>query len=175
MVAVFLVEGFELVEAMGTVDILRRAKIDVDTISIFNEDEVLSSSNVRVLVDKKMKDINIQNYEVLVLPGGPGTSKYLESKELLNTIKKNNKEGKKLAAICAAPSIFEKVGILENKKATSYPGFLQILSNETVVKDDNILTAKAVAYSLDFALELVEMIKGKELKDKLYDSIRGIV
>ncbi len=174
MVAVFLVEGFELVEAMGTVDILRRAKIEVDTISLFNEEEVLSSSDVKVIVDKKMKDIDIKEYDTLVLPGGPGVCRYFDSKELMEILVEYNKKGKKLAAICAAPSIFEKIGVLDGKKATSYPNFLQKTTNKKVEKDDNILTARAMAYTLDFGLELIEMIKGKNKKQKIYDSIIGI-
>ena len=175
-VALALIENFEIVEAMTPIDMLRRAGIKIDTISIFNQEYVKSAVNVFVKVDKKFDEINLNEYDMLILPGGPGTAKYNESKKFLDEIIKFNKNGKNIAAICAAPSILSNLGIL--KKGTCFPSFAEKLINdkteyinESVVIDNNIITGRAAASSIEFSLQLVELLKGKEAREKVEKAI----
>ena len=122
-VYVFLTEGFELVEALAVVDVLRRASIDVVTVSIMDKKTVMSAQKVEVVADTMFADNDYSKADVLFLPGGPGT-KGLEAHEgLVAVLKKHFADGKQLAAICAAPSVFGHLGFLEGKQATCFPGF----------------------------------------------------
>jgi len=123
MVYAFLADGFEETEAIAVIDLLRRAKVEVDTVSISDKYEVTSSHNFIIKADKLIDEIDIDNGEMLFLPGGiPGTPNLFACKKLTDAIIRYNDEGKKLAAICAAPSIFGELGILQGKEATVYPG-----------------------------------------------------
>ena len=123
-VALFLAEGFEEIEALGTVDILRRAKIDIVTISITDNNVVTCAHNIPVTADKKFNDIDFTNFDMLVLPGGmPGAKHLNEHEDLKNLISDFNSKGKLIAAICAAPMVLGGLGVLDGKRATCYPGF----------------------------------------------------
>lgn len=177
-VAVALVEGFEIVEAMAPIDMLRRAKIEVDTISIQNTDYVKSSINVEVKVDKKLNAVNLKNYDLIFLPGGPGTANYYNSEELLDAVKYLYENNKYVSAICAAPSVLAKLNILENKNAISFPSFQHFLTegkanliDQNVVVSDNVITGRAAAAAIDFGLKLVEIIAGSEKRAEVEKAI----
>ena len=117
-VALTLVSDFEIVEAMAPLDMLRRAGIYVDVISVENKDYVKSAINVEIKVDKKLKDVDLSNYDLVILPGGPGTKNYYDHKEeLLDKVKENYNNKKMVSAICAGPSVLANLGILEGRKA----------------------------------------------------------
>ena len=177
--AEFIVEGFEQIEALTTVDLLRRAGITVDTISVFDEKNVKSSHNVIIETDKNMKDIDFDDYDMLILPGGPGTGNYEKSdlllEKLLDFSKNNNKY---IGAICAAPGVLARLGILKDKKAVSFPGVESdlekngaVLLRENVVTDGKITTSRGAGTAVDFSLRLIEVLKGKDEADRIAEQI----
>lgn len=157
----FLADGMEEVEALMVIDLLRRTKeLDVVTVSIKDDLLIESSHNIKLYADKKIDEIDFEKGDCLFLPGGlPGTTKLENCQILAEQIRKYNGEGKWLAAICAAPSVFGKLGILEGKKATCYPGFEQYLNCKEVgglvVRDGHIITAKALGAALELGLEMI--------------------
>ena len=166
-VLVFLVNGFEEIEAMAPIDLLRRAGIIVDTVSINEDNQVTSSRKIRVLTDKTIDEINFENYEMIVLPGGPGTENYMKSEKLLEKLKEFS-INRKLGAICAAPTILSALGILNGKQAICFPACEPdlikdgaIIVNQDVVKDNNIITSRGAGTAIDFSLALIEELLGK--------------
>ena len=176
-VAVFLAEGFEDIEALATVDILRRAKINCDTISIMESKTVKSAHGIQIIADKEFNNVNIEEYDMVVCPGGLPGAKYLaEDKRVIETIKKfNEMDNKYIAAICAAPAmVLSAAGIESNRYITSYPddGFEKMLEKsnyveELVVVDENLVTSRGPATAFLFAYKLVEILGGddKSLKE----------
>lgn len=172
-VAIPLLNDFELVEMAGPLDILRRAKISVDTISLDNKNTVISSNKVEIVVDKKIEDINLIDYDMILLVGGKGTSNYYNYSNLLEILKNFNDNNKYIASICAGPSVLANLGILKGKEATVFPACnKELLENNIkikeygVIKSKNILTATSVNYSIDLGLEIVEVLLGdKKRKD----------
>lgn len=168
MVYVHLATGFEEVEALTIVDILRRAGVEVKTVSITGEKLVMGTHGIGVEADLLYEDTDYEACEMIVLPGGlPGASNLEAHEGLANYIKCFAANGKKLAAICAAPMAFGTHGVLEGKKATIYPGMEDRLTGaqatgEGVTKDGNIITGKGPAYAMAFALALAEELKGSE-------------
>ena len=174
-VTTFLTQGFETVEALAVVDILRRANITVEMVSITGNRHVTSAQFITVEADALFEEVNFNDSDVLFIPGGPGHKSYLEHTELLELIKKHCAEGKRIAAICAAPSILGKLGLLEGKKAVCFPGFEESLKgadvlSDRVVTDGNITTSKGMGTSLDLGLELVRLLVGQEEAASLSDS-----
>ena len=171
-VYVFLTEGFELVEALAVVDVLRRASIDVVTVSIMDKKTVMSAQKVEVVADTMFADNDYSKADVLFLPGGPGT-KGLEAHEgLVAVLKKHFADGKQLAAICAAPSVFGHLGFLEGKQATCFPGFENELTGAvetdlSVVTDGKMITGKGPGVAVDFALEIVARLCGQVESSKI--------
>ena len=178
LVYTFIAEGFEEVEALMVVDILRRAKIDTVTVSITNKNEVKSSHNIIVKTDKVINDIDFDKADMLFLPGGiPGTPNLAGCKKLTDQILKFNKEGKKLAAICAAPSVFGELGILNGKIVSCYPGYEDKLigatyKREKVITDGNITTSRGLGTAIDLGLEIVSIFKSKEDADDIAAKIQ---
>jgi len=176
-VYIFLADGFEEIEAIAPIDIFRRAKIEVITISISNNKTVSGSHGILVIADSLFSEADFNDNDMLYLPGGKLGTENLDAHEgLKDLISKQTLENKKLAAICAAPSILGKMGILNGKEAICYPGFenkLQgaILSENKIVKSGNIYTAKGAGVAVQFALKLVEELKGSELAQQIADSI----
>lgn len=167
-------EGFEEIEAFTVVDVLRRAGIKVDTVGITGT-MITGAHGVKVTVDKKLTDVKIDEYDGIVLPGGmPGAANLGRSTSLIEMIKKLFTKGKLVAAICASPVILAKAGLLDNKKATIYPGMeneLPYPRGERVVVDDNIITSQGPGTAMEFALKVVEKLLGRtkalELKQRL--------
>ena len=178
-VAEFIVEGFEQIEAVTPVDLLRRAGITVDTVSVFDEKKVKSSHGVVIETDKNMKDINFDDYEMLILPGGPGTGNYEKSDFLMEKLLNFGKNEKKyIAAICAAPGVLARLGMLKNKKAVSFPSVESdlekngaVLLRENVITDGNITTSRGAGTAVDFSLRLIEVLKGKEEAERIAEQI----
>ena len=167
MYCIMLGNNFEDVEALAVIDILRRAKIPVEIFGV-GSDKIKSRSNIIYFTEKIFtteKDIDPSIYEGILLPGGPGVGELAENQELLKTIKEFHRQKKLIFAICAAPLLLDKAGVLEGKKYTCYPG-TEIKSgtfvDRKVVIDENIITSRSVGTALDAALKLVEVIKSKD-------------
>lgn len=176
-ILLFLADGFEEIEAIAPIDVFRRAEIEVLTISVTDTLAVEGAHGISVLADYCLNELDTENIledALLFLPGGmPGTSNLDQSTELKSLITKANNNKQFIAAICAAPSILGKMGILKSKKAICYPGFEQFLegadvaTTETIVEADNILTSKAPGTAIPFALRIVEILKNKEVADRV--------
>jgi 4-methyl-5(b-hydroxyethyl)-thiazole monophosphate biosynthesis len=176
MYCIILGNNFEDVEALAVIDILRRAKIPVEIFGV-GSDKIKSRSNIIYFTEKVFmseKDVDPSKYEGILLPGGPGVGELAENNELLKIIREFNRQKKLIFAICAAPLLLDKAGVLEGKKYTSYPG-TEIKSgtfvDRKVVIDENIITSKGVGTALDAALKLVEVIKSKEEAMQLAEKI----
>lgn len=168
----FLSTGFEEIEALTTVDLLRRANISLTTVSCEDSLMVLGSHKINVEADKLYKDCDFSDAEMLILPGG--SLRLMEFKHLHELLLKHNADNKEIAAICAAPSVLGHLGILEGKQATCYPGFENYLGDAyvggLVVESKNIVTAKGPGLSADFAFCLIEHLAGSEVADAVYDA-----
>ncbi|HHX79871.1 MAG TPA: DJ-1/PfpI family protein [Acholeplasmataceae bacterium] len=175
---VILANGFEDTEAIATIDVLKRSKLQITTVS-FDSLAVTSAYNIQVQADMLFKNLQLEEYDFLVIPGGRAVFNVLNKKEEVSELIKIFMEQEKLvAAICAAPMLIGKLGYLKNRNYTCFPtceegieGNFQQKKN--VVRDGNIITAKAMAFSLDFALEIIEYLQGKKQRDVVYRNIRG--
>ena len=159
-VLVLLADGFEEVEALSVVDVLRRGNVDCKVCSI--EDEyVRGTHDIIIKSDCNIKDIDKEDYDGVVLPGGLPGAENLKADCVKELITKMNEKKKIVAAICAAPETLEYFNILEGKKCTSYPGFIQdkekvnYVEDEVVVVDENIITSRGPATALAFALSIL--------------------
>ncbi len=158
---IFMADGCEEIEGLTVVDIVRRAKMEIVTISITGKKEVTSSHNVTFLADALADEVNYDELDGIVLPGGmPGTLNLGANDTVNSVITKFASEGKLVAAICAAPSVLGAAGILNGRHATCHPGFEEKLtgattSEEPVVRDGNIITSRGMGTAIPFALEIV--------------------
>ena len=164
MIYVFLANGFEEIEALAVVDVLRRAELDVLTVGV-GEDFVIGSHQIPVAADIYERDLVLdENVQAIVLPGGmPGTLTLEKSPVVQKAIDWAIENEKLVCAICAAPSILGHKGLLEGKSATCFPGFEEELfcatvSKEFVVKDGNIITAKGMGSAIEFGLQIAEIL-----------------
>lgn len=164
----YLASGLEEVECLATVDVLRRAGIEVTLISIEKERYITGSHNITIQADAQFEETNPKEADCLFLPGGmPGTKYLAEHEGLTEALVAAYANGQHLAAICAAPSVLGNLGLLEGKEATCYPGFEEMLrgasyTRKGVVTDGNITTARGLGYALDLGLELICVLLGKE-------------
>lgn len=172
--AIFLTDGFEDIEAISVIDLLRRAHISVDTVSVFNQDEVISSHQITVKPDIMINQCLFHTYDILVLPGGPGSKKYTDSKLLVQGLKEHHHRQKWIAAICAAPLALYKMGILTNECITCYPSVKNEmlesqleLSDLAVVVDKHIITGQAAGSTFLFALTIIEILTDRILANKI--------
>ncbi len=176
-VALFLANGFEEIEALATVDILRRAQITVHTVSITDDKNVTGAHSMTVVADKIYKELDFSAVDVLVLPGGmPGAKNLNEHEDLKKQVKAFADKGNNVAAICAAPMVLGGLRLLDGKKATCYPGFEPELigaetTGENVVVADNIITGKGPAFVFDFALQIVESIAGIGVRKEVEEGL----
>jgi len=180
MVLVFLANGFEETEAVAPIDILRRNGREVVTVGI-GEEVITSSHGITVVPDVTEVDISLSDeIEMIVLPGGmPGTLNLEKSRTVQDTIDYCIANGKYIGAICAAPSIIGKKGLLKGKKATCFPGFEDFLegaefTGAPVEADGNIITARGAGVALEFGLKLVEALSGKPAADKIKEAMRCV-
>lgn len=168
-VYIFLATGFEEIEALGTIDILRRGEVNLKSVSLEDSKQVMGSHGIPVIADMLFSEVNFNNAEMLILPGG--TVRINEHEDLRTEVEKFVEAGKNVAAICAAPMVLGTLGLLKGKNATAYPGFEQYLEganidkSAAVVVDGNIITGRGPGLTMDFALKIVEIIKGKEQSD----------
>ncbi len=175
-VYVFLTDGFEEVEAITPMDLLRRAGVTVTTVSITGQLLVHGAHGIDIMADILFDD-SLLDADMLVLPGGPGT-KLLKQHEGLKKIILSYHDAKKyLGAICAAPGVLGQNQLLVNKKAICFPGHEEylhgaILVNQPVVEDDNIITSKGAGTSIDFALVLIAKLCGREMSEQIGQSIQ---
>lgn len=172
-IAVHLAEGFEEIEAISIIDVLRRADLSVTIISISEKIEVEGSHGIKIIADKLFKEVDYDLIDIIILPGGmPGAANLNEHLGLREQILNFNESKKILAAICAAPLVFGNLGILKNKKATCYPGYENqlhgaIATGENIEVSENIITGKGAGVAIDFALKIVEILKNEKFADEL--------
>ncbi len=176
-VLIFMAEGHEEIEALTVVDLLRRAGIEIEMVSITGNKKVPGSHGITTYCDKLIETCNFDNADMLVLPGGmPGTLNLELCEILMDQVHGFNASKKGLAAICAAPTVFGKAGILEGKKATCYPGMEKDLiganvSTDEVCHDGHIITSRGLGTAIPFALEIVKTFQGEEAAKKLAQGI----
>ncbi len=170
----FLANGFEDIEALAPVDILRRGGVEVKTVSISNNLMVESANGITVKADLLFDEVNdFSDADILMLPGGmPGAANLNLHEGLRKLLVKQNENGKRLGAICAAPMVLGSVGVLKGKRATCYPGFEKHLTGaqytgDFVTIDGNIITAKGAAASLEYAYCLLEWLTNAEKANEI--------
>ncbi|MBQ8293708.1 MAG: DJ-1/PfpI family protein [Bacilli bacterium] len=165
---ILLANGFEDMEMITALDLLRRANIEVYTFSIYNDKRILSQSRVYYESDELLKNADFSEYDFLIIPGGKAVFSELNNQEIEAVVETFNKDKKLIASICAAPTILGKMGLLKNKNFTCFPS----LENEviegiyqkqsTVELVDNYITSRSAGTAIDFALKIIEVLKGKE-------------
>lgn len=177
-VCVFLADGLEEIEGLTVVDILRRAGVETSMVSITDDLQVMGSHQIPIKADVCIKDVDFDKAELLALPGGmPGTLHLGACQMLTEKLVQFHKEGKMVAAICAAPSVLGDLGILKGKRACCYPGFEERLEGAEVVfdkvaVDGNVTTSRGMGTAIPFALALVEQLVSKE---KAMELKKGII
>lgn len=176
-VCVFLADGFEEIEGLTVVDLLRRAGEEVLTVSIMGRKEITGSHGIQVIADELFENVDFSQAKLLVLPGGMPGTKYLGAYEpLTKLLVQWNEENKMLAAICAAPSVFGDLGLLKGKEAVCYPGFEERLTgasigNGAVAADGNITTSRGLGTAIDFAASLIGQLQNAEKAEEIKKSI----
>ena len=172
-------DGFEDVEAVATRDVLVRAGIEVVDARIKEDETVISSHKMYFNHFKRLSELNSAEFSGIILPGGSrGVNNLLNSDEVIKTVKEFANSNKLVCAICAAPMVLDKAGILENKRFTCYPscevGLKGIYTGEEVVVLDRMITARSMLYSIPFGLAIIEKLLGKEVRETIYRQIAGL-
>ena len=174
-----LADGFEDTEALTTRDVLIRSGMKITCASIKDDPLVTSSHGISFSINNKLlKDLDLNEYDFLILPGGGrGTQNLLASELVSKTVHHFMAKHQLVCAICAAPMVLAKLGYLHNKKFTCYKGCEDgldgIYTGERVERVDNIITGRSMLCSVDFALTIIEALQGKEQREKIYDQING--
>ncbi|MDR0796068.1 MAG: DJ-1/PfpI family protein [Tannerella sp.] len=172
-VFIFLAEGFEETEAIGTMDVMRRGGLDVTSVSVTGKLTVTSAHGVTVTADAIFENADFSSGDMLVLPGGTRGADNLNAHAgVKSALKQYAADGKKIAAICAAPMVLGGLDLLQGKKATAYPGFEPTLKGATyvnapVVIDGNIITGHGPGFTFQFGLAIVEELLGKAKADEV--------
>ena len=175
--AIFFADGFEEIEGLTVVDMFRRAGIPIQTVSITDSLTVTGSHDIKVQADCLLADFDFNTVEMLILPGGmPGTTNLSKCEPLCDALMQFSRQGRYLAAICAAPSILGSLGILNGRVATCYPGFEKKLfgayiTTDPVAKDGHVITSRGMGTSILLGLELVKLLKDEETSKKLAEAI----
>ena len=179
-VAIMLADGFEEVEALAVADVLYRAGVRADLISVTDARHVTSSHGIRVVADLMLEDVDLSAYTLLFLPGGmPGTLGLKATPAIQAEVLRRADAGQPVAAICAAPSILAELGVLEGRHATANPAFVKAIAaggatvhENPVVVDEFIITSRGAGTALELGLEIVRYLLG----DKAVDEVaRGVV
>jgi 4-methyl-5(b-hydroxyethyl)-thiazole monophosphate biosynthesis len=176
-VYVFFANGTEEIEGLTVIDLLRRAGIKVESVSIEENLEVMGSHEILIKTDRGFSDIVFDDADMLVIPGGmPGTMNLLACQELQKLINEFHQEGKMLAAICAAPIVLGASGVLKGKRATCYPGYEDRLVgasyvDQPVVCDGNIITSRGLGTAIEFSLAIIEHFCGSEKAEQIGKAI----
>ena len=177
MIYVFLAEGFEEVEALAPIDILRRAELEVKTVGVGGKN-ITGSHGITVVADIEEKDVTTDDMDMMILPGGlPGTLNLERSPIVTACAEYCARNNIYLAAICAAPSILGHMGLLKNKEAICFPGFEgqlngAAISEKHVCVDGNIITAKGMGVAVQFGLTLAALMAGQKEADHIHASIQ---
>ena len=179
-VYVFLANGFEDVEALIPVDVLRRGGVNVVTVSAVDDSQVVESAHgVQMVADTMFADCSFGDADLLLLPGGmPGASNLYEHEGVCQAVTAQHKAGKLVAAICAAPAVvLAQLGVLDGRRATCYPGFEQLLKRATytadlVTVDGNVTTAEGPAAAFPFAYELLKQLQGEQTSHDVAEGMR---
>lgn len=170
---IFFAEGFEEIEGLTVVDILRRAGVTVDMVSVTGEKRTVGSHNIPIETDRLFEEVDFNEVDLIILPGGmPGTKNLQEHKGLCTVLTKFAQEQKHIAAICAAPSVLGRLNILAGKKATCYPGFEEQLTgakvmSDKVVQDGNIVTGKGAGAAAEFSYAILQYYMDQDEIDHL--------
>ena len=177
MVYVHLADGFEEIEALTVVDVLRRADIAAKTVSVTGAKTVRGAHDIMVEADLLFEESDYSSCEMIVLPGGmPGTANLAKHEGLAKQLNAFAQSGKWLAAICAAPSVLGRMSLLNDKHVTSYPGYENqligaIYSEERVVRDGKLITSRGPGTAIEFSLELVKLLKNEQTAAALRKSM----
>ncbi len=172
MVYVMLADGFEEIEALAVVDILRRGDVEVKTVSVYNQDKITGAHGIVVVPDIAFSDLK-KDAEMIVLPGGiPGTPNLQAHSALTELLLKEYANGTYIAAICAAPMILGEMNFLQGRTATCYPSFEKHLKGAScsinkVCVDGNIITSRGAGTAHDFAFTLLSLLKDKTKSDEI--------
>ncbi len=175
-VAVILADGFEEVEAIAIIDVLRRAGIDT-VIAGLHEGPVASARSVKLIPDALIDAVKAEEFDMIVLPGGqPGSDNLNADPRVKELLRSFSQKGKLTGAICAAPYVLANAGVLQGKRATSYPSYKDKLGNavyeeKAVVIDGNVLTSRGAGTALTFGLAIVEKLISKDKAEKIKDAM----
>lgn len=176
-VLVPLAEGFEELEAVSIIDMLRRAGIEVVVASLAGS-PVTGSHGIALAADATLDAVSGQSFDLVALPGGmPGAANLKDDARVTGIIRRVHAGGGRVAAICAAPMVLAAAGVLDKRRATSFPGFLEraadcTLVDEPVVVDDRVITSRGPGTALDFGLELVAQLLGPEARRKIESQLQ---
>lgn len=176
-VYLFLAKGFEEIEALAVVDLLRRAEVEVCMVSITGKLKVIGAHGITVLAEKLYEKMDASDGNMLILPGGqPGTTNLGEYEPLTELLKAWDKENKRIAAICAAPIVLGGLGLLVGKRATCYPGLEAQLTGadavtDRVVTEGNITTSRGVGTTIPFGLELIRLLVNEATAEEIKAAI----
>ena len=177
-VVVLAADGFETIECLTTVDVLRRGGVRCTLASIMDTRDVITAQQISISCDCTIDDVDFSEYDYVVLPGGmPGTTNLRRDERVCNVVREFMAE-KHVAAICAAPSILAELGLLEGRRATCFPGFDKdfpegvFAGERTVVVDGNLITASGMGLALPFALAILNDIAGEKAVQKVCDGIQ---
>lgn len=177
MIYIFLADGFEEVEALAPLDILRRADLDVVTVGVTGM-EVKGAHDIIVKADISLSEISLENIDAVILPGGLGGTQNLDENDIVKNAVKYADDNKKLVcAICAAPSILGKMGLLRGKQATCYPGFENTFDGgsyvkQSVVKCGNFITADGMGSAYKFGFEITAALCGEGKAEEIKEQIQ---
>jgi len=180
-VLVPLAQGCEELEAVTIIDLLRRAEVQVTTASL-DEKPIVASRGTRLLADTTLDQVIDEEFDMIVLPGGlPGADNLNEDERIHKILKNAVDKDHYIAAICAAPKVLASAGLLNNKKATAYPGVLEALENNAfeitaaaVQKDGKILTSRGPGTAMDFALEIITCLLGDEKRNQVEAALQRV-
>ena len=180
MVYLFLADGFEEIEALIPADVLRRAGADVKTVSVSDSLTVHGTHGIDVTADISISSVKAEDASMYILPGGmPGTNNLYACERLKELLSEGAEKGIYLAAICAAPSVLGRLGLLYGRKVTCYPGFEKYLdgaecTGAPVEADGRIITARGMGVALDFALALCAALKGEKTAGEIKASVQAV-
>jgi 4-methyl-5(b-hydroxyethyl)-thiazole monophosphate biosynthesis len=180
-VLVPLAEGFEEIEAVAVIDILRRSPGIEVVVAGVGKKTLKGSHGITIRADQGIESLAGEEYDLIVLPGGmPGTAHLAKSRAVARFLKDQASAGRLIAAICAAPTILEKYGLLRGVRATCHFSVRSSMKtivyvDEPVVRDGNVITSQGAGTAIDFALALIEILKGKKESNRISEAIERIV